>query len=370
MSGVITAPEELTPARLTQLLRRAGVLQKGSVSKVAVGANPAFNSAISHLQIQYSPGASLAAPTTLVLKRNLPEQWAREAGAAEVAFYTEAQSLSDDPPMLVPCYDAAYDTETGDSHLLLLDVSVSHEPLVTRENLIALGGVPADERLAAAVRAIARLHAHWWEHPSLFDGSREVSAWYGTRERFDARAEQRRREWEAFQTGPGTSLPADLQALYQRALDRLPLLWGRGLGERVTSRRNLTLVHGDCFLSQFLYPRSGRGPTYLVDWQDTLADLPALDLTHLFATFWTPEQRHEGDRERRLLKQYRDALAAAGGVDYGWELLTWDYRVLLIFMILQPVWDAVNGTSEAYWRPKMHCLTSAYRDWACEELLA
>ena len=299
-SEVVTAAEEITAGRLTVILQRAGLLESGRVQGVTVEGNPAFNSALCHLLVTYDSAAPGDAPRALVLKRNLPEAWAREAGKSEVDFYAEVSGLRDELPMIVPCYEAAYDPRTGDSHLLLLDVSTSHEPLTTREDLIGLRGVPAAARLDAAIDALARLHAHWWEHPSLLDGSRDVSGWYGTRQRFDAYVKRRRREWEEVLVGPGRDLPPDLRRLYPHALDRLPVLWERGLGQRVTTGNNLTLVHGDCFLSQYLSPRDGAGITYLVDWQGAYTDLPSIDLTHLFATFWTPEQRHEEDRDRLL----------------------------------------------------------------------
>lgn len=370
MSRVITAPEEITASRLTAILRRARVLRVGHVESVKIVTNPAFNSAICHLHVDYSSNSSSEAPKTLLFKRNLPEAWAREAGKLEVGFYTETQSLGDELPMIVPCYDAAYEPTTGDSHLLLLDLSLSHEALVTRNNLIALHGVPDEERSGAAVDAVARFHAYWWEHPSLTDGIRDISGWYGTRERFEDRIERRRREWTAFRAGLGADLPTDLLTLYEYVLERLPVLWERGLGQRITRGKDLTLVHGDCYLSQFLYPRNGVGTTYLVDWQGAWADIPTIDLVRLFAAFWTPEQRHEEDRERRLLERYLTGLQSCGVVGYDWQALRHDYQLLLIYMVLHPVWDAVNGSRREYWWATMRCLTSAFRDWRCEELLA
>ena len=369
VSEIITAAEHITPNWLTTILRREGVLEAGQVESVTIGTNPAFNSAISHLHVAYGPGSSPGAPRALVLKRNLSEEWARRGGKSEVEFYTEVRSWRDELPMIVPCYDAAYDSATGDSHLLLLELSASHEPLITRDEIIALHGVPTEGRLEQVVDIVARLHAHWWEHPSLVDGTREVSGWYGTRERFEEHIQRQRRDWDIFLASSGADLPAGVQSLYKEALEHLPVLWDRGLGERVTAGTNMTLVHGDCYLSQFLYPRDGSGTAYLVDWQGASPDLPSIDLTHLFPTFWTPEQRHERDRERRLLQRYLAGLHAGGFTGYDWEALQDDYRLLLIYMVFYPVWDAVNGSSKAYWWPKMQCLTSAYRDWACQELL-
>jgi len=37
--------------------------------------------------------------------------------------------------------------------------------------------------------------------------------------------------------------------------------------------------------------------------------------------------------------------------------------------VLIPLHDRADGSPEDYWWPKMQCLTSAFQDWRCEELL-
>ncbi len=97
--------------------------------------------------------------------------------------------------------------------------------------------------------------------------------------------------------------------------------------------------------------------------------IAARDLVYLLATFWTSAQRRDGDREERLLRRYHAALVAHGVADYPWDDLARDYRLMLIFILFLPIWDAVNGSSRAYWWPKLTCLAGAYQDWRCAELL-
>jgi hypothetical protein len=51
-----------TPAYLTAALRRAGALPSGEVLVVGQERNPAFNSAVTHLRLTYSPAAPPPAP--------------------------------------------------------------------------------------------------------------------------------------------------------------------------------------------------------------------------------------------------------------------------------------------------------------------
>ena len=365
-------PDQSSPTWLTEALRQSGALPVGSVLRVEEQTNAAFNSTARHLYVTYAPDTPSDAPQRLFFKRNLPEPWAIRAGAREVAFYQVAATMADRMPMLVPCYGASYDATSGDSWLLLRDVSETHAAPVTREQLMAVTVIPSEEQLAAIVVALAGLHAVWWQHPALGADHLLVSEWYRDEEGFASTHHQFTDEWHTLRERERNSLPEAVCTLYDEALAALPRIWEQLLTERMAARRYLTISHGDCYLSQFLcpLPRSLDGHTYLIDFQGACGDLPAMDLVFLFATFWTPGQRHEDDREERLLRAYLDALNHLGIHDYRWDDLIADYRIALAFMIFYPVWDAINGSSRDYWEPKLRCLTSAAEDWGCRELFA
>lgn len=369
MSEVIATAEGATPQRLTAILRREGVLPQGAVVAVAGRANDAFNSAITHLELTYSADAPPTAPRALFLKRSLGADWAVRAGAREVAFYRLVAPLAADLPMLARCYDAAHDPESGASHLLLRDLSATHAPPLTRQHIIALDALPAPAHLDGVVGALAAFHACWWQHPGLGEEPLPLSGRYADAASYGRFVRDVTDEWGRFIAVEGAWFPADLRALYEHALARLPALWDRSLATRIAERRNLTLSNGDNYFSQYLCPQDpGRGPTCIVDFQDVRADIPAIDLTYLCATFWTPAFRREGGREEALLRRYHRALLARGVAGYGWGDLLADYRLALVMMIFLPVWDQTNGSSRAYWWPKLQCLTGAYRDWRCAEL--
>ena len=61
--------EELTPERLTDILRTQGHLAAGHVETIDVSSStPAFTSAIAYLDVTYAPAASAQLPTKLFLK--------------------------------------------------------------------------------------------------------------------------------------------------------------------------------------------------------------------------------------------------------------------------------------------------------------
>jgi len=157
--------------------------------------------------------------------------------------------------------------------------------------------------------------------------------------------------------------------LCERALADLPALWADRYLRRFAAGTDLTLVNGDCYLSQFLCPRDGSGqPTYLVDFQEASVHLPAEDLVFMLATFWTRAQRREGEREARLLDRYRARLAERG-VRYPADRLLDDYRVGIVYQLFRTVWDQTCGASERYWRPKLDCVVASFVDHDCAGLL-
>jgi hypothetical protein len=369
MLNALAATDPITPEWLTEALRAAGALPTGDVRAVETRANDAFNSTATHLTLTYSADAPADAPRQLFLKRNLAAEWAAEAGRDEALFYQAMAAHRDRLPMLIPCYAALVDEARSASTLLMPDVSATHASPLARDDQISetARALPAAPALDQAIDALAGFHAAWWQRPELGRGSAAPFAldpWYGDAGQFAEHVERRRAEWAQFIATEGAWFPANLRALYESALPRLPLLWDEGLGERMTTRRGLTLTHGDCYLSQFLCPRPGVvAPTYLLDFQGSYASLVGDDLVHMFTFWWTREQRREGDRELRCLRRYHDGLLAGGVRDYSWDDLLTEYRRGLTLMLFYPIWDETNGSARSYWLPKLRNVVAAYQDY-------
>lgn len=361
MTPVIVSIEDATPAMLTALLKEAGLLQEQSVISVGVRGNNAFNSTIAHLELHYDKDGA-GAPAKLVLKLNR-----QGAGQEEVTFYGLAKDEDVDTSMLVPCLSAVFEPESGASHLLLLDVSATHEAPVGRDALLGLKGVPTETHLRGATEALARFHATWWEHPLLDrHPAIRLTERYQDTSAFETWWARHRSDYEKFAEVHARVFPEDVHRIYQEALKHYPKLWERYLEPRRQTLSGLTLTHNDCYLTQFLCPRSGQAPTYLVDFQSVCTDFAARDLVYLIVTFWTREQRHL--HERAVLAHYHQVLLEHGVVGYGMDQLFQDFRLMLIDMIFHPVWDTTYGAAPEYWQPKMKCLTNAYKDWQCREL--
>jgi hypothetical protein len=106
----------------------------------------------------------------------------------------------------------------------------------------------------------------------------------------------------------------------------------------------------------------------VVDFGSASGNLAAFDLVYLMATLWTRKQRQERALEKDLLHRYYERLVAAGVDHYTWENLLLDYRLMLAYMVFDPVADVARSSRPAYWQPKLSCLVDAYQDWECQDL--
>ena len=357
MAEIITTLAQATPEWLTT------VLPYGQVVAVHQRVNAAFNSSVAHLELSYASGFPAQASSKFLLKLN-QEEW----GENEVALYKLAANQN---PAMVFCHAAEYDPTTGNSYLLLEDISATHHAPLTREQVLRGEGVPSDYQLEQIIITMARFQAYFWQHPQLGQPPNLTQVrWYRDKTFFLQHLQRRRDEFAIFTEKAAQEVPSELLGLYSDTLAKLPGLWERYFAPRVSTLKNMTISQGDCYFTQFLCPKDPTNDhsTYLVDFQDSGANFPAFDLVYLLATFWTPEQRHYQNREEKLLRLYLSVLERSGVSGYSWDDLLTDYKLMLIIVMLVPVWDQSYGASKSYWWPEMKCLTDNFQDLNCAAL--
>lgn len=366
-TSYITPGEQISASWLTAVLRQCGILAQGEVVSFEQRDTGAFNSQTHRLVLRYSSGTASTAPTHIVIKRN-----GNKYGFDEVNFYNCVATLPDHPRVIIPCYAAAKDEQSGDSYLLFQDLSATHAPPVTRAQQIGIvEGVPSPLAIEQVVDTLAQLHAYWWEHPLMATKIFEVGYWSRNQERFELYHQRRTNSWQNLLRKEPDWIPEDIRNLYESVLEALPLYWARYLEPRFRSGANITLTHGDAYFANYLSPmHAATGTTYILDWQSPSFDIAAYDLVNLCATFWTSEQRQEDQREQQILRRYHAGLQSHGVHNYSWDDLLLDYQQGLVFWLLMPVQDGSDGSARSYWWPKMQCLTTAFREWRCAELLA
>jgi Phosphotransferase enzyme family len=202
-------------------------------------------SRIVRLRLNYDSAAA-AAPRSLILKVALPgdrNDGPFVHGANEVAFYTKVAPAM--PAGLAPrCFDSAWQAETRQWHLLLEDLTDTHE-IATQWPL-----PPNEEICRRMVQTLAHFHAAWWDDPRL-------GVEIGTRVDAETARQVMQRHaaaFERFADHLGDRLSRERRQLYERFFAAAP-----GLQARVLSYRNVTLVHGDAHVWNCFVPKDGSG---------------------------------------------------------------------------------------------------------------
>src|SRR5262249_2805692 len=145
------------------------------------------------------------------------------------------------PPGLLPrCYEAVVEP-SGAWHLVLEDLTASHEAL-TEWPL-----PPPLEKLDAIVAAHGRFHAAWWDHERLGVSVGAFSDDPGVLDRYLAALPK---DFALFADRLGDRLSDERKRMYERLLAAAPRLL-----DRYRSHQNLTLVHGDAHVWNALLPR-------------------------------------------------------------------------------------------------------------------
>jgi len=166
----------------------------------------------------------------------------------------------------------------------------------------------------------------------------------------------------AFIDALGDGLTAEARTVFERVFGSSLQPW-----MRLTDPRGLTVIHGDAHTWNFLFPRSGEGAAFLVDWQLWHVDVAARDLAFLMALHWYPTRRRE--LERPLVRYYYEGLLAQGREDYSFDELWLDYRRSAVRNLTIPILFWSRGMKPEGWWHRLECALAAYRDLACDELL-
>jgi hypothetical protein len=304
--ALVSRPEQVTPAWLTDVLREAGAL--GRDSRVAsfdataigtgqVGANVRFV-----LTYDGEPG-----PSTVVCKFSSADPDSAAAGVStltyetEVAFYRElARTVHVSRPQ---CYFA--DLEHGTANVVIV-----LEDLAPAEQGDQIAGC-AVEQAEIVMDEAAKLHAPRWGDPSLAD-----MAWLN---RPPSGGTVLLVFWDGFLARYRDTLAPETIEEGQRLVGAVDDL--QGLRPLVP-----TAIHGDFRLDNMLFDGSNATrPVTVVDWQTVHVGAGPQDVAYFIGNaFADVDERRE--HQERLVRRYHDLLVERGVRDYTFDQCWLEYR--------------------------------------------
>ena len=342
---IIASPGDVDATWLTTVLTKAGALEQGRVSRVDHENLEGNWSSNAFLTLRYSKDALGERPQRLFIKTS------HGFGPSEVLYYTRDYVGVDRAP-LVRCFDAAYDANRRRYHILLQDVSATHELVLDQAANLEYAEALAD--------GFAAMHAHWWG-PERFSAIDEVMPTPREVHRF---VDTARPGIAHLRQHYGNEIGAKNLDTIDRFFDEHPRL----LVERLSDERGFCLIHGDANPTNVFVPRGDLGPPiYIIDRQPFETSLTVFlaiyDITHTLVHRW--ERANRRQLEIPMLRRYHHQLVGHGVDDYTWQQLIDDYILCAGMGIYDAVERSADGPNEQMkwlWLPMLERSFQALAD--------
>jgi aminoglycoside phosphotransferase (APT) family kinase protein len=361
MTKVPTSASSISADWLNDILHTQGTLDDAvtvdAVTAEALPAGVGFMGEVTRLRVEYVGGSG---PATMMAKIPTQDTHVRSLLAPARVFEREARFYEQLAPRLdvVPnAYGVACDHEAGDYLLLLEDLG--H----LRGGDQAAGLSVADAR--AALLALARLHARFWQSPDLDrldwmppinDAGMKIS-----REVYNA-------SLPGFRDVFAHALEAEHEDLIARFGDATP-----DLLDRFAAMPN-TVVHFDYRADNLFFGDEGDVEAVrIIDFQASSKGGGAYDVGYFVSQNLATDLRRQ--HETSLLRAYHDELMAHGVSGYAWEQFCEDYRVGVLYGWIIPVYavgtlDSSSERAIALWTAVIQRAQAAMSDHNVAELLA
>jgi hypothetical protein len=332
---------------LTSVLTANGFLRSGEVVEVNQRVSRIGTTLTSEfflLQMRYSPNHEGNPPADCLMKIGKPELFGVTSN--EAAFYERARRRGP-KGVLLTCFGTAVD-EPAQSAVILLEVKRDTRPIA---NWPALPEMATCEQL---VRVLATVHASWWNSTELdTPGGNRFASTIGR-----ARSEL----LQPFFDEMGDGLSRERRTTLEQMGDRYPFL----LNAHIDATQRQTLAHGDAHFWNFLYPNDATASPLLIDWQACLVQFGAWDLAYMIGSHFDLDDRRRA--EASLLNTYLLKLYEFG-IDYRYDDLWYDYRLLIAGLVFVPIAQRSNGVPTQVWRHYFDHAFSAFDDLGCRDFL-
>jgi hypothetical protein len=305
----MTAPQDLrslTPEWLTEALRDGAHGRDSEVTSFRaerLGVEQGWVGEVARLDLSYAEAAA-GLPSSVVVKFS-PRDSDGVFSLHEANFYHEIAAGHD---FAVPaCYYAAENARTGESVLLLEDLS--------RLRTVSFLDGCTPREAEAAVMALARIHVSWWCDESLERkdwmlsiASTDFSNWW-------AQYPERIRS-----ILPDIEISRRLMDFGDRFANDTPLVLDRIEGEPFTA------IHRDIHVDNLLFGADQEDPpVILIDWQTAGRGKGISDIAYLLISSLSPSDRR--DSEGRFIDWYHRYLVESGIEDYSLEQCWSDYKL-------------------------------------------
>jgi thiamine kinase-like enzyme len=374
---IIRDIEQLTTERLTRIFKNKGYLSQGKVTKIIKKKSQDTVSSDFHfLELTFSVDTQLiSASPEIIVKIPKKDDLFRFIGRQEAKFYNiVAENMIEMP--IPTCYDAIFSEETGLSHVILENVSETHEEYVFRNK----GYPPSKQYFEKAVDCLAELHAFWWDHkklPKLKELSKQAKLLNNTHHNYQTKlipssflpSFDKIGKYKGFEAGLqhfledfGDKMSEKRKSLLKSIVSLYPQIEY----DRI-AKKNITIIHNDADFRNFLFPKdmaNQQSKPILIDWHDWVVGVGCQDLAYMIGLVLFPDYRRLIEKD--LIKRYHNHLIKVSIKNYSWDECWYDYKLFALLNIYQCIWWWMRGIN--VWEGLENSI-STIEDLNCMELL-
>lgn len=358
MNPIPKSTTEITTEWMTEHLRSGGSIDSStrvrSIERDQMGAGIGFMGEVGRLRLTFDGGVG---PSSVICKIPTQDPNVRGLLAAARVFEREARFYLDVAPTLdvVPrAHAVVADFDADDYVLVLQDLGN------LRVGDQAAGVSLADAR--ATMVAAARLHARYWNDPSL-----GALTWLPS-----ANSDGMKIGREVY----NASLPGFLQVFAHAVQpDMIPIMERFGdnvhqLLDRIAGMPT-TVVHFDFRLDNLFFD-DAENKVWMIDFQTASTGGGAYDIGYFMSQSVGIDVRRSHEDE--LLRTYHGELIRLGVADYSFDQFFHDYRVGVLYGWIIPVYavgtlDSSSERAMALWTEVISRAQAAMRDHSVAEFL-
>ncbi|MBN1647303.1 MAG: phosphotransferase [Spirochaetales bacterium] len=267
-------------------------------------------------------------------------------GPREVRFYNRLSHLISDS-IIPACYFAGHCPETGYYTIVMENLFLTHGVAENPETMDF-------EQHCHYISCLADLHAAWWDHPGL---EKEVGN-KRTEEDLNRRTLKMKEISDKFMDKHAALLDPDCIVIFREHEALFPAATVRSL-----EGKNLSLLHGDPHIWNFMYPKNDSGTVRLIDWDTYKIGVPANDIAYYLVPFCSREHRNKN--EQKLLRYYHERLVSGGVRNFTFDELMSDYRLAVLNMLYLSAVKEHIGIPEFVWKSHFKNLMQALVDLDC-----
>lgn len=273
----------------------------------------------------------------------------------EVEFYKLIQSIDNVKLPMAKCFDS-YISEDKSKHLLLLE-DVSEEFSGPDQNELC-----SEDIWISAATSLAKFQAAFWNSEKIVNKSVLID----DKEKINFNIKSVRDNYDKFIKYVGNRFDDETIAMYEHAI-KISLELEMERYERFTNKNNITLIHGDSHIYNFMFPHNKNKAPIIVDFQFWNTGIGVGDVAHLTREAFPKEGREK--LHRLIIKKYHETLLKQGVQGYSFEDCLKDYRKQVACMLLIPVWQYTCFNIEYdEWIKDIPSLVSNYKALRCGEL--